>query len=64
MEVRGAFNSATAAYGLVLAILENNDQSFLKSANDLIGSRPTAINLKWAVDRMIINYQVLIVIKF
>ena len=36
-----------------MAILENNDQSFLKkSAEDLIISRPTAINLKWAVDRM------------
>jgi len=55
MEVRGApLIGATAAYGLVLAILENNDQSFLKkSAKDLIDSRPTAINLKWAVDRMI-----------
>jgi methylthioribose-1-phosphate isomerase len=55
MEVRGApLIGATAAYGLVLSILENNDLSFLnKSANDLINSRPTAINLKWAVDRMI-----------
>jgi methylthioribose-1-phosphate isomerase len=54
MEVRGApLIGATAAYGLVLAILENNDQSYLKkSAENLIKSRPTAINLKWAVDRM------------
>ena len=54
MEVRGApLIGATAAYGLVLSILEKNDQSFLKkSAEDLIASRPTAINLKWAVDRM------------
>ena len=54
MEVRGApLIGATAAYGLVLAILESNDQSFLnKSAENLISSRPTAINLKWAVDRM------------
>jgi methylthioribose-1-phosphate isomerase len=54
MEVRGApLIGATAAYGLVLAIMENNDQSFLKkSAENLINSRPTAINLKWAVDRM------------
>ena len=54
MEVRGApLIGATAAYGLVLAIIENNDRSFLKkSAEDLISSRPTAINLKWAVDRM------------
>ena len=55
MQVRGApLIGATAAYGLVLSIIENNDQSFLKkSAEDLINSRPTAINLKWAVDRML-----------
>ena len=54
MEVRGApLIGATAAYGLVLSIIEKNDQSFLKkSSEDLIKSRPTAINLKWAVDRM------------
>ena len=54
MEVRGApLIGATAAYGLVLSIIENNDQSFLKkSAENLIEARPTAINLKWAVDRM------------
>ena len=54
MEVRGApLIGATAAYGLVLSILEKNDLSFLKkSSEDLIASRPTAINLKWAVDRM------------
>ena len=33
MEVRGApLIGATAAYGLVLSILENNDQSFLKKS--------------------------------
>ena len=54
MEVRGApLIGATAAYGLVLSIIEKNDLSFLKkSSEDLITSRPTAINLKWAVDRM------------
>ena len=54
MEVRGApLIGATAAYGLVLALLENNDQTFLKkSSEELIKSRPTAINLKWAIDRM------------
>jgi len=54
MEVRGApLIGATAAYGMVLSIIEKNDQSFLKkSSEDLIKSRPTAINLKWAVDRM------------
>ncbi|MDB2353570.1 S-methyl-5-thioribose-1-phosphate isomerase [Candidatus Pelagibacter bacterium] len=54
MEVRGApLIGATAAYGLVLSIKENNDLSFLKqSSEQLINSRPTAINLNWAVDRM------------
>ena len=54
MEVRGApLIGATAAYGLVLSIIEKNDLSFLKrSSEKLIASRPTAINLKWAVDRM------------
>ena len=54
MEVRGApLIGATAAYGLVLSIIEKNDLSFLKkSSEDLINSRPTAINLKWAVDRV------------
>jgi methylthioribose-1-phosphate isomerase len=55
MEVRGApLIGGTAAYGLALAIKENNDPEFIKkSAKELIQSRPTAINLKWAVDRMI-----------
>ena len=54
MEVRGApLIGATAAYGLALAVQENNDPEFIKkSAEELIQSRPTAINLKWAVDRM------------
>ena len=54
MEVRGApLIGGTAAYGLVLAVQENNDPEFInKSAKELIHSRPTAINLKWAVDRM------------
>jgi methylthioribose-1-phosphate isomerase len=54
MEVRGApLIGATAAYGLVLSIIEKNDLSFLKkSSENLISSRPTAINLKWSVNRM------------
>jgi len=54
MEVRGApLIGGTAAYGIVLAVKENNNLEFVKkSSEDLIKSRPTAINLKWAVDRM------------
>ena len=55
MEVRGApLIGGTAAYGIALAVQENNDPEFIKkSVQELIQSRPTAINLKWAVDRMI-----------
>ena len=54
MEVRGApLIGGTAAYGIVLAIMENNELDFIKKSSEkLIQSRPTAINLKWAVDRM------------
>jgi len=54
MEVRGApLIGGTAGYGIALAIQENNDPGFIKkSSEDLIKSRPTAINLKWAVERM------------
>ena len=54
MEVRGApLIGGTAAYGMALAIKENNELNFIKkSSEDLIQSRPTAINLKWAVERM------------
>jgi len=54
MEVRGApLIGGTAAYGIVLAIQESTEKDFInKSAEELIQSRPTAINLKWAVDRI------------
>ena len=54
MEVRGApLIGGTAAYGIALAARENHNPEFIKkSAEELIQSRPTAINLKWAVDRL------------
>ena len=54
MEVRGApLIGGTAAFGIVLAVMEKNDLNFIKkSSEDLIQTRPTAINLKWAIDRM------------
>ena len=54
MEVRGApLIGGTAAFGLVLAIKENNSLDFIKkSSEELVASRPTAINLQWAVHRM------------
>ena len=55
MEVRGApLIGGTAAYGIALAVKENDNPDFIKrSSENLIQSRPTAINLKWAVNRMI-----------
>ena len=57
MEVRGApLIGGTAAFGIALAVQENNDPEFIKkSAEELIQSRPTAINLKWAVDLSLIH---------
>ncbi len=54
MEVRGApLIGATAAYGIVLAIKENNNFEFIKKSSEkLVNARPTAINLQWAVHRM------------
>ena len=54
MEVRGApLIGGTAAYGIVLALKENKNLDFIKkSSEELINSRPTAINLQWAIHRM------------
>ncbi len=54
MQVRGApLIGASAAYGIALAMLKNPSDENLKHAKDLlIGSRPTAVNLRWAVERM------------
>ena len=55
MEVRGApLIGGTAAYGIALAAIENSDFNFIKKSSEaLIKARPTAINLKWAVNRVI-----------
>jgi methylthioribose-1-phosphate isomerase len=55
MQVRGApLIGAAAAFGLALATLNATNIYFLQeSAKKLIESRPTAINLAWAVQRML-----------
>ena len=55
MQVRGApLIGAAAAYGIALAMLKNSNDEYLgTSAAQLIASRPTAVNLKWAVERML-----------
>ncbi len=54
MQVRGApLIGAAAAYGIALAMLEEVSDEYLDfAANKLIQSRPTAVNLSWAVNRM------------
>ncbi len=54
MEVRGApLLGVTAAYGISLAMKEDSSNKNLKEASQkLIESRPTAINLKWAVEKI------------
>lgn len=53
MWVRGApLIGATAAYGMAHAMAQNPADEALQTAYDqLIDTRPTAINLKWALDR-------------
>lgn len=51
MQVRGApLIGVTAAYGLVLAA--NNKENVEKAASYLESVRPTAVNLSWAIKRM------------
>ena len=54
MRVRGApLIGATAAYGMALAMHEQaDDQSLEQARSMLLDTRPTAVNLKWALQRM------------
>src|ERR1700754_4422985 len=54
MLVRGApLIGATAAYGMALAMRDDRSDAAIGRAYDqLIATRPTAINLKWALDEM------------
>jgi len=54
MRVRGApLIGATAAYGLALALKENAGDEYLRDACEiLLATRPTAVNLRWALQRM------------
>ncbi len=54
MQVRGApLIGATAAYGVALAMRAGTDDSALDDACDLLAAtRPTAVNLRWALDEM------------
>jgi methylthioribose-1-phosphate isomerase len=55
MQVRGApLIGVAAAYGIALAMLKDDSEANLALATTLLkASRPTAVNLTWAVDRMV-----------
>ena len=55
MQVRGApLIGATAAYGMALALREDATTDAMERAAEILaGTRPTAINLRWALDRML-----------
>jgi methylthioribose-1-phosphate isomerase len=55
MQVRGApLIGATAAYGIWLALREDaSDEALERACAVLQATRPTAINLKWALDEML-----------
>lgn len=55
MRVRGApLIGVVAAYGVALAMREDaSDRSLARAARALVATRPTAINLSWAVDRVV-----------
>jgi methylthioribose-1-phosphate isomerase len=54
MQVRGApLIGAAAAYGVCLALrADASDESLERACTTLLATRPTAINLKWALDQM------------
>lgn len=54
MQVRGApLIGATAAYGICLALrADASDASLMEACSTLLETRPTAVNLRWALDLM------------
>jgi methylthioribose-1-phosphate isomerase len=55
MQVRGApLIGATAAYGVALALrADASDEALERACAILAATRPTAVNLKWALDEMV-----------
>lgn len=55
MKVRGApLIGIAGAWAMVLAIRDNPEDDFIHEVrSELISSRPTAVNLQWAVDHMV-----------
>jgi len=61
MQVRGApLIGAAAAWGMALAVMNNpslSPEELDSAAKQLLASRPTAVNLQWAVNRMLKTLQ-------
>ncbi|WP_026986445.1 S-methyl-5-thioribose-1-phosphate isomerase [Fodinicurvata fenggangensis] len=57
MRVRGApLIGATAAYGLCLALRQDSsDHAMEQAVSMLLATRPTAVNLRWALERMTVG---------
>src|SRR5438132_9567420 len=55
MQVRGApLIGATAAYGVALALrADASDEALERACATLLATRPTAVNLKWALDETV-----------
>src|SRR5690242_266819 len=55
MQVRGApLIGATAAYGMCLALrADASDEALERAYATLLATRPTAVNLRWALDEMV-----------
>jgi methylthioribose-1-phosphate isomerase len=55
MVIRGApLIGATAAYGMCLALREDaSDEAIERAYATLLATRPTAVNLRWALDEMV-----------
>src|SRR5437016_8545028 len=55
MQVRGApLIGATAAYGVCLALrADASDEALERAVAALMATRPTVVNLKWALDEMV-----------
>lgn len=58
LQVRGApLIGIAAAYATVLAAIQcRNKVEFAVAINEIKSARPTAVNLSWAVERMLISY--------
>lgn len=62
MQIRGApLIGIVAAFGLALAVVSGNEEGISEAFDSLASTRPTAVNLQWALDRV---YRVIMAKRF